>query len=125
MKTLGIDIGGSGIKGAIVDTKSGELISERHRIATPKPATPDAVSLAIKEMVTYFNWKGNVGCSFPTIIVDGQCRHFGNLDESWLHVHVDKLFESECNLPFFVSNDADLANGVIDFPSGGCRDNYL
>ena len=55
MKVLGMDIGGSGIKAAIVDTKTGELISERHRIATPKPATPDAIGEVVKEMATYFN----------------------------------------------------------------------
>lgn len=109
MKILGIDIGGSGIKAAIVDTKTGELLSERHRIPTPKPATPEAVAKVVKEVVKHFNWKKAVGCSFPTTIVDGKCIHTGNLSEKWLHVKVDKLFKKECKLPFYVSNDADLA----------------
>lgn len=109
MKSLGIDIGGTGIKAAIVDTKTGELLSERHRITTPKPATPEAIAKVIKEMVTYFNWKKAVGCSFPTTIVNGKAIHSGNLSEKWLNVQVNKLFEKECNLPFFISNDADLA----------------
>ena len=70
MKILGMDIGGSGIKAAIVDTKTGELISERHRIATPKPATPDAIAQVVQEMVNHFNWNKAVGCSFPTTIID-------------------------------------------------------
>lgn len=109
MKILGIDIGGTGIKAAIVDTKTGELLSERHRIPTPKPATPEAVAKVVKEIVKHFDWKKAVGCSFPTTIVDGKCIHTGNLSEKWLNVKVDKLFKKECKLPFYVSNDADLA----------------
>jgi polyphosphate glucokinase len=121
MKILGIDIGGSGIKAAIVDTKTGELITARHRIATPKPATPDAVASVIKEMVDHFNWKKAVGCSFPTTIVNGKCIHSGNLSEKWLNVKVDKLFKKECKLPFYVSNDADLA-GVAEVNLGAGKD---
>lgn len=109
MKILGIDIGGSGIKAAIVDTKTGELLSKRYRIDTPKPATPEGVSKVIKQIVNYFNWNKTVGCSFPTTIVDGKCIHSGNLSPKWLNVKVDKLFKKACNLPFYISNDADLA----------------
>lgn len=119
MKILGIDIGGSGIKGAIVDTKTGDLVSERHRIPTPKPATPEAISKTVKQMIEHFNWKKAVGCSFPTTIVNGQCIHFGNLSEKWLNVKVDKLFNKECDLPFYVSNDADLAGfAEVNFGAG-------
>lgn len=117
MKALGIDIGGSGIKAAIVDTKTGELLSERHRIPTPKPATPEAVAKTVKEMIKHFEWKKAVGCSFPTTIVDGKCIHSGNLSEKWLNVKVDKLFKKECGVPFYVSNDADLA-GVAEVSLG-------
>lgn len=109
MKSLGIDIGGTGIKAAVVDTKTGELVSKRHRIPTPKPATPESVAKVVKEMVEHFNWKKGVGCSFPTIIVDGQCKHQGNLSKEWVNIKVDNLFKKECNVPFYVSNDADLA----------------
>ncbi|RCS26880.1 ROK family protein [Polaribacter sp. WD7] len=109
MNILGIDIGGSGIKAAIVDTKTGELLSERHRIPTPKPATPEAISKTVKEMIHFFDWKKEVGCSFPTTIVDGTCIHSGNLSTKWLNIKVDKLFKKECKLPFYVGNDADLA----------------
>ena len=109
MKILGMDIGGSGIKAAIVDTKTGELISDRHRIATPKPATPDAVAKVVKEMINYFNWNKAVGCSFPTTIIDGKCIHSGNLSTKWKNIQVDDFFKNSCELPFYISNDADLA----------------
>ncbi|WP_439129584.1 polyphosphate--glucose phosphotransferase [Polaribacter sp.] len=120
MKSLGIDIGGSGIKAAIVNTKTGELLSERHRIPTPKPATPEAVAKVVEQMVTHFNWKKEVGCSFPTTIVDGKCIHSGNLSEEWLGVKVDKLFKKQCKLPFHVSNDADLA-GLAEVSLGAAK----
>ena len=109
MKALGIDIGGTGIKAAIVNTKTGELLSERHRIATPKPATPKTVAKVINQIVQHFNWKDVVGCCFPTIIVDGQCMHHGNLSKDWVGVKVNKLFKKECGNKFYISNDADLA----------------
>ena len=109
MKILGMDIGGSGIKAAIVDTKTGELISDRHRIATPKPATPDAVAEVVKEMINYFNWNKAVGCSFPTTIIDGKCIHSCNLSTKWKNIQVDDFLKNICELPFYISNDADLA----------------
>ncbi len=117
MKILGIDIGGSGIKAAIVDTKSGKLISDRHRIPTPKPATPKNISKVVKSMIDHFNWESAVGCSFPTTIVNGQCIHYGNLSSKWLGVKVDDCFEKKCKLPFYVSNDADLA-GIAEVNLG-------
>ncbi|WP_343329859.1 polyphosphate--glucose phosphotransferase [Polaribacter staleyi] len=120
MKVLGIDIGGSGIKAAIVNTKTGELLSERHRIDTPKPATPEAVAKVINQMIVFFNWKKAVGCSFPTTIVNGKCIHPGNLSEKWLDLKVDKLFRKECKLPFYVSNDADLA-GLAEVSLGAAK----
>ena len=120
MKILGIDIGGTGIKGAVVNTKTGELLTERFRIPTPQPATPEAVADVVKEMVKHFNWKKAVGCSFPTTIVNGKCIHSGNLSSSWLDVRVDKLFKKVCKLPFFVSNDADLA-GLAEVSLGAAK----
>tara|TARA_B100000768_G_C11281357_1_gene378821 strand:- start:2214 stop:2960 length:747 start_codon:yes stop_codon:yes gene_type:complete len=117
MKVLGMDIGGSGIKAAIVDTKSGELISERYRIATPKPATPDAIANVVQEIVEHFNWKKAIGCSFPTTIIDGKCIHSGNLSPSWKNIQVDDFFKTNCNIPFYVSNDADLA-GIAEVNLG-------
>lgn len=120
MKMLGIDIGGSGIKGAVVNTKTGELLTERFRIATPKPATPEAIAKVVQQMVMHFEWKKAVGCSFPTTIVNGKCIHSGNLSPKWLHVKVDKLFKKTCKLPFYVSNDADLA-GLAEVTLGAAK----
>ena len=121
MEILGIDIGGSGMKAAIVDTKTGELLSERHRIDTPESRTPEGMAKAVKQLVNHFEWKKAVGCSFPTTIVAGKCIHSGNLSKEWLGVQVDKLFQEECELPFFVSNDADLA-GVAEVNLGAGKD---
>ncbi len=117
MNVLGIDIGGSGIKAAIIHTETGELVSERHRIPTPKPATPNSVAKVIREMVSYFNWQGPVGCTFPTIVKKGQCMHPGNLGDFWVGIHIDKLFEKKTGNPFYVSNDADLA-GLAEMALG-------
>ena len=83
MEILGIDIGGSGIKGALVNTETGHLVSERVRIATPKPSKPKAIAKTVKKLVNEFNYTGTVGCSFPTVVIDGQAKTFGNIDESW------------------------------------------
>lgn len=118
MKLLGIDIGGSGIKGAIVDTETGEFVVERYRIPTPRPATPTAVAAVIKEIVTHFEWQGAVGCCFPTVVVNGQCRSKSNMHEDWVNVQIDELFSATCDgLPFYVGNDADLA-GVAEMKLG-------
>lgn len=119
MNILGIDIGGTGIKGAIVDSETGELISERLRVPTPQPATPENVSNTMKVFMKSFEWKGPVGVSFPTIIKNGKAMHFGNLDPSWELTQVDKLFKSITNNNYYVVNDADAAAmGVMEFGVG-------
>ena len=79
MELLGIDIGGSGIKGAIVDAATGELLSDRKRIPTPQPAKPKVVAKVVQELIRKLNWNGPVGVSFPTIIKNGKALHYGNL----------------------------------------------
>ncbi len=118
MELLGIDVGGSGIKGAIVNTLTGEFVTERHRIATPQPAKPENVAKVISELVQHFKWTGAVGCSFPTIVINGRCGSASNLHEDWVGVQIDKLFSAACGgLPFYVGNDADLA-GVAEITLG-------
>lgn len=109
MHILGIDIGGTGIKGAPVDLENEDYLEERFRIPTPQPATPEAVAECVQQLVDHFNWKGPVGVGFPTVIVNGQARAYGNMHKSWLHVQIDKLFEEKTGLPFTVINDADAA----------------
>ena len=119
MNILGIDIGGTGIKGAIVDSLTGEIISERIRIPTPQPATPENVSLSLKSLIKEFQWEGPVGISFPTIIKNGKAMHFGNLDPSWQFTQVDTLFKSTTGNDYFIVNDADAAAmGVMEFGVG-------
>jgi len=119
MDILGIDIGGTGIKAAIVNTKTGALISKRHRIPTPKPATPEAVTNTIQEIINHFNWKGPVGCGFPTPLQHGKCLSGGNLHETWKETSVNDIFKNKTGNEFFVVNDADAAGlAEINFGAG-------
>ncbi|MBG7629852.1 MAG: ROK family protein [Bacteroidetes bacterium] len=119
MEILGIDVGGTGIKGAIVNTETGTLITERHRIPTPRPAAPEAVANTIQEMINHFNWKGLVGCGFPTPLQHGKCLSGGNLHENWKETSVNELFKNKTGNDFYVVNDADAAGlAEINFGAG-------
>ena len=121
MQILGIDIGGTGIKGAPVDLEKQEYLGERFRVSTPQPATPEAVALCVQQVVDHFNWTGPIGFGFPTIIVDGKAMAFGNMDPSWLHVQIDELFQKQTGLPCTVINDADAA-GLAEMRFGIGKD---
>lgn len=121
MGILGIDVGGSGVKGAIVDVESGELLSERVRIATPQPSTPENVATVVERLVAELDYSGTTaGCSFPTVVVNGQARTAGNIDEAWLGTQVDQLFGEATGLEFVVHNDADVA-GLAEMTIGAGR----
>jgi len=109
MQILGVDIGGSGIKGAIVDTLKGELVTERYRIETPQPATPEAIAAALAQLVIHFDWHGPVGCGFPAVIQHGIVRTAANISPSFIGTHVDKLFSEATKCPCYSLNDADAA----------------
>ena len=94
MDILGVDIGGSGIKGAVVDTLTGELKTERIRIPTPQPATPKAVAETLKQLVDQIGFKGPIGCGFPARVIDGEVLTAANIDKSWINVKVEELFTS-------------------------------
>jgi len=117
MQILGVDIGGSGIKGAIVDTVKGELVTERHRIETPKPATPEAIAAALAQLVIHFNWHGPVGCGFPAAIQHGIARTAANISPSCIGTHIDKLFSEATKCPCYSLNDADAA-GIAEMHFG-------
>lgn len=117
MEILGIDIGGSGIKGAPVNITTGKLLTERFRIPTPKPSTPDRIAEAVKDVVEFFDWKGPVGCGFPTVIHQGKSVARGNIHKSWLGIQVDELFSTRVGLPVTVINDADAA-GLAEMAYG-------
>lgn len=117
-KILGLDIGGSGIKGAIINTATGNLESQRYRIPTPQPATPTSIANEVHHLVEHFNWQGPVGVSFPTIVIDGKCHSSGNISPEWVGTQIDELFSNRCHgLPFYVGNDADLA-GLAEITLG-------
>lgn len=109
MHILGVDIGGSGIKGAIVDTVTGELVTGRHRIDTPQPATPEAVAAVLAQLVLHFHWNGPVGCGFPAAIQHGVARTAANISPSFIGVDIDKLFSEATQCPCYNLNDADAA----------------
>lgn len=113
MEILGIDVGGSGMKAALVNTETGEMLSKRHRIPTPKSRTPEAMAEVIAQLVKHFDYSGPVGCGFPTVIKNGICKSAGNLDDSWVGVDVNKLFEDATEQQFSVVNDADAAGYAV------------
>ena len=81
---LGLDIGGTGIKAAVVDPDTGTLLSARYRVPTPHPAVPDAVANVVAEMVQHFDWSGPIGCTFPAVVKDGVVYSAANVDPSWI-----------------------------------------
>ena len=121
MQMLGVDIGGSGIKGCLVDTETGELIGERHRIATPQPATPAAIAHTLKALVEHFDWKGPVGCGFPATIHNGIAKSAANIDKSWIETDAEHLFADVTGKPCYVLNDADAA-GLAEMRFGAGKD---
>jgi polyphosphate glucokinase len=117
---FGIDIGGSGMKAAIVDLDAGELASERIRIPTPRPATPGAMAEVAAELVRRHGWSGSIGVGFPGIVRHGVVHSAANLDESWLGVDADRLFTDACGVDVAMVNDADAA-GLAEVRWGAAR----
>lgn len=126
MRVLGVDIGGSGIKGAPVDTRRGRLLAERRRIATPRPATPRSVSRAVREIVRGFEWEGPVGCAVPAVVQRGYVRTAANISEAWLGVHAPRLFRKAIGRAVTVVNDADAAGyAEMHFGAGRRREGLV
>ena len=119
-KILGIDIGGSGIKGAPVHAKKGHLLQDRYRIPTPQPATPKAVAETVREIMRATEWDGPVGCTVPGRVVGGVVETAANIDGSWAGTDAAKLFKKTCGVPFVVLNDADAA-GLAEVRFGAGR----
>lgn len=122
---LGIDIGGTGIKGAPVDTQKGELAAERFRLITPQPATPSAVAETVEQVVAHFEWigkkGGKIGCGFPAVMKHGTAFTAANVDPSWIGTDAQTLFESRVKCPVTMINDADAA-GLAEMTYGAGRD---
>jgi polyphosphate glucokinase len=121
-KAFGIDIGGSGIKGAPVDLSTGELAAERLRIATPQPSTPEAVADTVAELLASFDLEADmpVGVTFPAVIQAGVAKTAANVDDAWIGTDVDALLSQRTGHDVFVVNDADAA-GIAEMKYGAGR----
>jgi polyphosphate glucokinase len=117
MEILGVDIGGSGIKGAPVDLDRGLLVAERFRVPTPQPSTPDAVAAAVAQVVERFAWQGPVGCTFPAVVKKGVVHTAANVDDSWIGINGRKLLKKATGCPVLLLNDADAA-GIAEVTWG-------
>ena len=117
MEILGVDIGGSGIKGALVDVNEGTLATKRYRIPTPQPSTPEAVAGTVAEICRHFRWTGPVGCTFPAVVKKGVIFSAANVDDSWLGVNGRKLLKNATGCPVRLINDADAA-GIAEMRFG-------
>jgi len=114
---FGIDIGGTGIKGAPVDLENGKLLAERVKLDTPQPATPEAVAATVAELTTGFGWTGPAGITFPGVVVNGVVMTAANVDEHWIGTDARELFSKATGLSVEVINDADAA-GLAEMKYG-------
>jgi polyphosphate glucokinase len=119
---LGIDVGGSGIKGAIIDAKEGVLLTERFRIPTPSPATPEKVADVIGQIVKRFEWSGPVGVGLPAVVQNDISRTAANIDKSFIDAEIGKIVSGIIHCPVKVVNDADAA-GIAEMKFGAGKDN--
>ncbi len=118
---LGLDIGGTGIKGALVDVKTGKLVTERVRYKTPSPAYPEAVAAKVKQLIEELDYEGDiVGCGFPAIVINGTAKSASNIHKTWIDTSVSDLFAETTGKKFVVINDADAA-GVAEAHFGAMK----
>ncbi|WP_103532963.1 polyphosphate--glucose phosphotransferase [Streptomyces sp. SM11] len=117
MEIFGVDIGGSGIKGAPVDLDLGDLARERHKVLTPHPATPKGVADCVAEVVSHFDWSGPIGITFPGVVTDGITRTAANVDKGWVDTDARTLLGERIGRPVTILNDADAA-GVAEMTFG-------
>jgi polyphosphate glucokinase len=120
MKVLGIDVGGSGIKGAPVDLETGTLCGDRFRLTTPQPASPKAVNHTIKSIIKHFDWKGKVGIGFPAAIKHGIVSTAANIDDGWIGLNIAQLISEETGCEAHAVNDADAA-GLAEMVFGSSK----
>jgi len=120
MQILGIDVGGSGIKGAPVDTETGQLVAERLRIKTPKSAEPEPMAEVVKQIAGFFNWDGSIGIGFPAPIKGGIALMAANVSPKWIGLNADELFTRVTGRECTMINDADAA-GLAEMAFGAGR----
>ncbi len=120
MQILGIDVGGSGIKGAPVDIKTGEILKERTRIKTPKNGEPEPIAEVVRQIAQSYNWKGSIGIGFPAPIKGGVAMMAANVSERWVGMNADDLFSRITGCQCTMINDADAA-GLAEMTFGAGR----
>jgi len=119
MQILGIDIGGTGIKGAPVETENGSLMAERYRLMTPEGAKPSPVAEIVKQIAVKFTWTAHIGCGFPAVIRNGVAESAANINQKWIGTNVAQLFTETTGCPVYVVNDADAAGlAEVNFGAG-------
>ncbi|MGA1171330.1 MAG: polyphosphate--glucose phosphotransferase [Aquiluna sp.] len=121
-KAVGIDIGGTGIKGALVSTKSGELRSERIKLGTPEGGEPEAIAEVVREIAAAVDDKPerSLGICFPAVVKHGITQSAANVSDRWIGLDADELFSNTLNRHVHVINDADAA-GVAEVKFGAGR----
>jgi polyphosphate glucokinase len=120
---FGIDVGGSGVKGGIVDLDTGQLIGERFKLETPQPATPEAVSKTVAAVVREFGWTEKVGVTYPGVVTDGIVRTAANVDKGWIGCNASEFYSKALDgQKVIVLNDADAA-GLAEEKFGAGKDN--
>lgn len=117
MEVLGLDIGGSGIKGAIVDSESGKLLTDRYRIDTPEGAEPDDVAKTVEKICQHFQYTGPVGVGFPSIVQHGIILSASNVSKNWIGKNINTLLSKQVGNQFYSLNDADAA-GIAEMTHG-------
>ena len=126
MTLLGIDIGGTGIKGAPVDVETGQLVGERFRIETPQPSVPNAVADVVEQIAAHFNYRGPTGVTFPAVVKHGVTYTAANVDRAWIGTNAGELFSRHVGGPVTVVNDADAAGvAEVRFGAGKNREGVV
>jgi polyphosphate glucokinase len=120
VEILGIDVGGSGIKGAPVSIETGAMLAPRHRIPTPQPAKPRQVAEVVAELVRHFDWHGPVGCGFPAAVRGGIVLTASNIHDKFIGTNAAELFSEASGCPVCMVNDADAA-GLAEMTYGAGR----
>jgi polyphosphate glucokinase len=119
---FGVDVGGSGVKGGVVDLETGKLVGDRIKILTPQPSTPEAVADTVAEIVRQASWDGPVGITLPSVVTGGVARSAANIDKKWIGTDARALFsEALGGRSVTVLNDADAA-GIAEDALGAGRD---
>ena len=114
---LGLDIGGTGIKAAMVDLTRGQLLQEKIKLKTPESGRPKDIAETVKKLIAKFDFKGPIGCGFPAVIKNGEAQTASNIHKSWIGTNVEQILKEATGHEYTVCNDADLA-GLGEFRYG-------